>query len=126
MSEKVGLVEYKETLSIQVGNFLIAKGFIPGNSDGCRLSTLCYMDHVGVLHKDPEKKPYKRLFGLITEKPYPDFIGVIWLESRKYNANDGNWVFNVIGRTNIQLAKNLADVLASNFNVKITLQLKCE
>jgi len=66
------------------------------------------------------------LLGLITRQPRRIFLGTIWLSNKACDADEQNWVFEAHGRKHIELVRNLANELASTFDVKITLQLVSE
>jgi hypothetical protein len=74
-------------------------------------------DSLGILWKDPDAKPRKRLFGLIKLEPRRWFLGTIWFKSEQ------KWVLEVYGRKHIALVRQLAEEIASTFNVKIHIRL---
>lgn len=83
-------------------------------------------DSLGVMYKDPEVKPRKLLFGLFTQEPFLEFLGTIWFSNSLRQANEEQWVFEVHGRKYVEPAMQLAEDIASTFNVKISLQLVSE
>lgn len=112
--------DYQESLSIKVGEFLLSKGFdfveTPVASDVLMRKTRS----LDILHKDPEAKPRKYLFGLFTLEPQRELIGTVWF-GNKAGTNMYYWVFEVYDRKHVDLAKQLAGEMASHFNTKITL-----
>jgi hypothetical protein len=123
MCDKVEFVDYQESLSIKVGRFLLSKGYDPASCTGVATNSLVETSSLGILRKDPEAKPRKYLFGLITQNPRREFLGTIWFYNSARGASEVKWVFEVYGRKHVGLVKQLADEIASTFNVKIDLRL---
>lgn len=123
MSDKVKFVDYQESLSIKIGRFLLSKGFDLASCTGLALNSLVETYALGILRKDPEAKSRKYLFGLITQEPRRAFIGVVWFNNSVRGANEQNWFFEVYGRKYIELVRQLAEEIASTFNVTITIRL---
>ncbi|HET8575084.1 MAG TPA: hypothetical protein VFM02_02835 [Candidatus Paceibacterota bacterium] len=123
MNDKVTLVDYQESLSIMVGGFLVSKGFDLSNSTGMAARSLVQSDSLGILYKNSETKPKTYLFGLIKREPRRIFLGTIWFNNSPRNATEQNWVFETYGRKYVELTGQLAEEIASTFNVKITLRL---
>ena len=126
MSENVVFVDYQEAISIKVGRFLLSKGFNLASSIGIGIDELSQEDYLGVLSGYLKAKPIKFL-GVVIWKPRRIFFGTIrFKENCRHDTNEQNWVFEVYGCEHVELLKQLAEDLASTFNVKILLQLKCE
>lgn len=123
MSEKVDFVDFKESLSIKVGRELISKGLDIASSTGIAENILSASSCVGILRKNPDRKPRKYFFGLFTQLTRRDFLGVIWLNNDTRGANEKEWVLEMYGRKNVEYVKQLADQLAKTFQVKISLKL---
>ena len=123
MNTSVEFVDYQEALSILVGKAILAKGFDLASCSGMALNQLNSDSSLGILHKDPEAKPLKYLFGLIIRQPRRAFLGTIWFSNEARGATEQNWILEAYGRKYIELVRNLADELASTFQVKITLRL---
>ena len=90
---------------------------------GVALNSLVATDSLGVLCKDADAKPQKYLFGLITPKPRRMFLGTVWFSNSARGAGEQNWVFEAYGRKHVELVRQLAEEMASTFNVKIILRL---
>jgi hypothetical protein len=125
MSENVSAVDYQEPFSIRVGNFLISRGFDLANCAGFEISELSRDHSLGILSRDLTAKP-RKLFGFYITKPRRIFLGTIWFDHDSRGADEQNWVFEVHGREHVELLKQLAEDLASTFNVKIALRLQNE
>jgi len=123
MNDRVEFVDYRESLSIQVGRFLLSKGFDLASSNGLAEHTLVQSGSLGILLRDPEAKPRKYLFGLITREPRRMFLGTVWFSNSPRGASEQNWVFEVYGRKHVELVRQLAEEMALVFNVKIVLHL---
>ncbi|PIR86507.1 hypothetical protein COU13_00515 [Candidatus Kaiserbacteria bacterium CG10_big_fil_rev_8_21_14_0_10_43_70] len=123
MSDKVEFVDYQESLSIKVGRFLLSKGYDLASCTGLASNSLVETDSLGILRKDPEARPREYLFGLITRDPRRMFLGTVWLSNGSLGATEQNWVFEAYGRKHVELARQLAEEMASTFNVKIALRL---
>lgn len=124
MSAVAELTGYTEPMSIQVGRFLISNGFYIASGNGIESNSLIKAPYLGILYKDPGVKPRKYLFGLISRKPRRSFLGIIWFNHNNTPSNDEqNWSFEVLGRNHIDLAKKLAEEIASTFNAKISIRL---
>jgi hypothetical protein len=125
---KENLMIVKESLSINVGKFLLERGFELALGVGGRpikgLADLADMDSLGVLHKDPQiKAKWWGLFGLI--KPKRVFLGKI--EFKHFNENEvGMWHFNASGKKYQTIAQNLTDEMSKIFKVKIVFKLITE
>lgn len=123
MNDKVKLVDYESLLlKAKVEEFLLSKEFglavetpIVWNSEAKTRS-------LDIVRKDPDAKPRKYLFGLITLKPRQEFLGTVWFSNRT-GTGTHYWVFEVYGREHVDLAKQLASEMALNFNTKIILFL---
>lgn len=118
-----GLVEYQELLSIKVGRFLLLKGFDLASRIGVALNVLVETCSLGILYKDPEAKPRTYLFGLIKIEPRRMFLGTVWFNDNNRGATEQNWVFDAYGREYVELVRQLAEEMASTFNVKVTIRL---
>lgn len=123
MNDKVKFVDCQESISIKVGGFLLSKGFDLASITGHALDSLVATDSLGVLRKDPEARPRTYLFGLIKRDPRRMFLGVIWFSNSLRGATERNWVFETYGRKHVELTRQLAEEMASTFNVKIALRL---
>ena len=122
----MNVVDYQESLSIKVGRFLLSKGFDLANTTGMAARSLIENDSLGILRKDPEAKPRTYLFGLIKQEPRRMFLGIVWFRNSPHGATEQNWVFDAYGRKHVELVRQLAEEMASTFNVKITLRLVSE
>lgn len=122
MSNKVKFVNYQEPLSIKIGRFLLERGYDHASSIGVA-NPLTKTNALGILRKDPDVKPRKSLFGLITHKPRRTFLGVLWLDDKVRGANDQVWVFEAYGRQYIELLKELSEDMTATFGVNIELRL---
>lgn len=127
MKDKMELVDYKESLSIKVGKFLLSKGFNLASCTGMAEHILADTDSLGILYKDSETRPRKSLFDFILrsgpESRRRMFIGTVWFISSVRGANEQNWVFEAYGRKYVDSVRQLAEEMASTFNVKITVHL---
>jgi hypothetical protein len=123
MNNKVEYVEYQEALSIKVGRWLLQKGFDLASCAGVASSVLIEADSLGILWKDPDAKPIKRLFGLIKLEPRRCFIGTIWFNNSARGTGEQKWILEVYGREHIAWLRQVAEEMASTFNVKICLRL---
>ena len=121
MSDKVEFVDYQESIAIKVGGFLISKGLDIADNTGMACS-LVQASELGILRKDPEAKSRKYLFGLIKLEPRRGFLGTVFRNSAR-GASEQNWVFEAYGRKHVELVRQLAEEMASAFNVKIALRL---
>ncbi len=130
MNTRVEFSDCRNALPSKVGSAILGKGFALASCTGLDLNTsisinLPNTDCVGILYKDPEAQPSKHLFGLITQEPLRAFIGTVWFKNRT-GANDKNWVIEAYGRKYLELVKNLAEELATTFNVTVDLRLTTE
>ena len=121
--KKVEVVDYQESLSIKVGRFLLSKGFDLASSTGLASNLLVETCSLGILRKDPEAKPRKYLFGLITRKPRRGFLGTVWFSNSARGASEQHWVFETYGRKHVELVRQLAEEMVLTFNVGIALCL---
>lgn len=129
MNNKVELVDHYESIAMQVGRFLLSKKFDLADNTG----TACLLDEVdsisilgselGILYKDPNAKPHKYLFGLITLKPRRIFLGIFWLINSVRGANEQNWIFEAHSHKHLELIRPLIQEMVSIFNVNITLHI---
>ena len=121
MNDKTTSVDFGESLSLKVGEFLLSKGFDSASKFPVAPDTpVKKARSLDILRKNPGAKPRKYLFGLITLKPRQEFIGTVWL-GNKVGTNKYYWVFEVYDHKHISLAKELANEMALNFNTKIVL-----
>lgn len=123
MKGKVEFVDYQDSVSVEVGRFLLCKGFDLANDDGVATPQLVETDSLGILRRDA--KPRKYLFGLITRESRRTFLGTVWFSNSRRGTNK-HWVFEAYGRKHVELVKQLAGEMASTFGVNITLRLVCE
>lgn len=123
MNSKVELVDYQESLSIKVGQFLLWKEFAVADNIGMASHSLIQSNELGILYKDPEAKPQTYIFGLIKREPRRMFLGIIWFNNSARGAHEQNWIFEVYGRKYIKIVKQLAEEMAFIFNTKITIRL---
>jgi len=123
MNDKKGFVDYQECPSIKVGRLLLIDGFGVADHTGEPLRELNKRASLGILYNDPDGKPRKYLFGLITRKPPRLFLGVIWFNSGELGANEQRWVIEAYGRKYVELLKELAQEMISTFNVVILIRL---
>lgn len=123
MSDKVKFVDYQESLSVKVGGFLLSKGFDIASCGGIASNSLVETRSIGILRKNHEAKPHRYLFGLVTREPRREFLGVIWFNNGMRGASKQNWVFEAYGRKYVELVRQLAEEMASTFNVKIAINL---
>lgn len=121
MSDKK--VEFIEPPSIKAGRLLVSKGFGLASSIGIASNSPNETSSLGVLHKDPDMKPRKYLFGLFEREPQRVFLGTIWFDSDGRGAHEQHWVFEIRGRKYVELCAQLAKDMASTFNVQIVLRL---
>lgn len=124
MLDMVEFTDYRDSISVRVGEFLLIKGFYLGDSVGMALGPLVHEhDSLSVLYKNPEAKLQKSFFGLI-KKPEPRriFLGTIWFNNEARRADEKNWVFETRGRKYVGLVKRLSDDLVSTFDVKISIR----
>jgi hypothetical protein len=142
VSDKVKFKDYDyvEPLCSKVIKFLASKGYGASNFDEDR--DVCYqneyfLDHpgktaFGILYKDPDVGPETFFFGLLKKEPRKVVLGVIWFDNNKWNPAgyqrgfDARWIFHLYGRKNIELATQLAEEMASHFDISVTLELQCE
>ncbi len=120
------MVDYQEALSIKVGNFILTKGFDLASGTGLPSKSISNSSSIGLLLRDRIAWGKTYLFGLIKRRPRRPFIGVIWFENELRGATEQNLVFDVYGRNNVDLAKQLADSLTVAFGVKISVRLEEE
>ncbi len=126
MSDKAGSVDFQEALSIKVGRFLLSKGLDLASSTGIELDSLDESDSLGILHKNPDSKPIKYLFGLFRREPRREFLGTIWFSNSARGATEEDWVLDMYGREHVDIVMKLAEEMASLFNVKIAIHLVSE
>lgn len=118
------LVDYQKAVSIRVGNFLLSKGFDLASSTGVYQNKLGQSQSLGILRKDPERKTKTRLFSFLKKRdPRRIFHGIIWFKNNNLGASEDNWIFEFYGRRHVALMQQLADEMASTFEVKVTLRL---
>ena len=122
MSDKVEFVDYKDLPSSTVGKFLLSKGFDLASCLG-DASDSFDPNSLGILRKDPDAKPISYLFGLKKREPRRVFLGTVWFSSSARGADERNWVFDVYCRKHVELVEQLAEEMASLFNVKISIHL---
>jgi len=119
-------VQLKEHLSIKVGRFILSQeGMDIASGDGVatKIDSQSRAYSFGVLCGDSEVKP-RRLFGLFARKPRRLFLGVIWFGESSYDGvSESHWIFDVFGRDGVELARQLAEEMASKFDVDITVNL---
>ncbi len=77
---------------------------------------------VGLLHGPTQKI----VLGFIPWPQRRNFVGVFYFSDKKKNANNRNWVFEVFGRENLQVIKEIAEYLAHKFEVNIHVRLETE
>jgi len=126
MGEKTGSVDYQEALSIKVGNWLIQKGFGLAENTGFGLSELVESSSLGITWQDPNAKPIKLNIFFAKARIYPTFLGVVWFEGKVRNADEQNWVLEAHGRDQVDRITKLANELAADFKVRITIRLISE
>lgn len=117
-------VESQEAIAIQVGRFLVAEGFVPARSSRVALHTLEFRECLGVL-SDHAVRQDSWFFGLIKKHPRRAYLGLLWFWGA-VGVKTSNWVFEVHGEENMELAENLARKLASEFGVEVTVYLASE
>ena len=110
-------VDYQKVNSIKVGKFLLSKGFALSSCNGVALGLLEAQSALGILC---EAKPRKYLFGLIVRKPRRELLGMVTFDL------GGKWSFDIYGRKNVELCRQLADEMTSAFKAKITVRLLSE
>ncbi len=124
MSTENKRVIYEEPLNHKIGRFLVSKGFILASSKGVRLDAPDISSQ-GILCKDTEAWSFWHLF----RPKRRIFIGVIWFteySQAPYGASESNWIFEVFGRKYAEQAKQLAEEIASKFDVSIEVRLEEE
>ncbi|MDB5194409.1 MAG: hypothetical protein JWN50_423 [Parcubacteria group bacterium] len=126
MNDAVDSISYEEALSIRVGGFLRRKGWTLASLSGGVVYADTEETGIGILYKDPDVKPEKYFFGLMTTPPPRQFLGVIWFSNQSRQATEESWVFVLHGRKYADMAKKLADDLASDFRVNIRIVLTSE
>ena len=123
MSWKVIFRDPGEPISIKIWKYLLSNRKLPAwgialaTSFGCAVNSPVESHVVGLLGKDivdPSTNNTKK-------RPRREFIGTIWCD--KDGANELNWIFYVYGRKHIELAKQLAEEIASTFDVNIIIRL---
>ena len=123
MTKKKSAVSYQEALSLRVGEFLRHEGFAPATTNGTEVKDLYDCDELGVLDTDQALEPTEHLFGLIKRPQRRKFMGVIWFRNGARDADRKKWVIEVFGREHVETMKQMAEDLASVFNVKISMRL---
>ncbi|OGM10872.1 hypothetical protein A2W13_00240 [Candidatus Woesebacteria bacterium RBG_16_36_11] len=128
MSGKVEFVDFRESVSIKVGRYLISKGFIPASPWGEKLIIEERLSTLGVLYNDPDAKERRYFFGLIKKEPRLGLLGAITFDiiARTNEKDEPFWKFEIYGSKCVDMAKNLAEDLSSVFNVNIRLYLMSE
>lgn len=120
------MIDFQEAISIKVGKWFIQKGFVIANCIGLmQYGGLKESTEVGLLYKSSAVQSEKYLFGLIERRPRLEFFGVVWLEA-SHGPRKDSWLFNFHGCKNTDWAKRLAEELASEFGINITLKLISE
>jgi hypothetical protein len=115
-----------EAPSVKVCEFVTSKGFYFEDKIVMDSRTLCHRDSLSILRKDPDVKPKKYLFGLITVEPRLQYVGVIWFNDIARKADSHNWIFEVYGFKHLELSRKLAMEMVSTFKVNITVILESE
>lgn len=131
MGRNLTIVDFKEEVYIKVGRHLLKKGFdLATNgrkalSEEEALGTKTLDAGVGILYRDPNNKP-KRLFGFITWRPRSIYLGTLWINNSARGGSSHLWILETQGRQYLELVKQLAEEIASTFNVEIRVDFQCE
>lgn len=126
----VEFVDIQGPLSFWVGRFLISGGFFISPLQVVKHNLPFSGSYIYVFYRDPNTKPKTYLFGLIKKYPLTIFLGRILFEG--YGATKDNWIFELYGRENVDLIRQLAQKMMSSFNEKfgtnarIIIQLQSE
>lgn len=133
MGAKKNVVEFvdtREPLSFWIGRFLISEGFFISPLQVVKHNLPFSGSYIYVFYRDPSAKPKTYLFGLIKKYPLRIFLGRILFKS--YGATEDKWIFELYGRENVELVRQLAQKMMFSFNkkfgtnAKIIIQLKSE
>lgn len=115
----------KESISIWVGRWLIRKGYVLASCVG-RASTetnLVESDSIGLLiprqeNSEPAKNSSGNPDGQQNPKRRP-FVGVLWFNNRKREADNKNWVLEVYREEYFESLQVLARELWSDFYISV-------
>ena len=113
-------VIFEEPCSVKASRWLRENGYHLADCAGLasRESLRSETNSVGILLKNHPRlssEPKKHFFGLITEEPTRSrriFLGTIWFDNRQI------WDFEVNGSKHITKARELAEKMAEDLNVK--------
>lgn len=118
MSNGKERVHYEEPVSIEVGNFLLTKGFKLASTTGMMLKAPKEMRALGILHEEFTAKWKNFLLHTLLGKRR-EFIGTLYLQG-------DHWFFEAYGRKHVDMTKRLAEDMTLAFNRGITVHLKSE
>lgn len=117
-----------ELPAIMLRNFLSPRGFSVVGCDGMEDEDLDDDEAIGILIGNSGRKKHKKRWFHHLGKSRKEFMGVIFWGVNPWtdDCDMQNWVFELYGRKNIDLAKKLIREMTSTFRVKITLYLTKE
>ncbi len=121
-------IDFKDGCLFQVDKFLRENGYVPVDSTyGWTRRVPTEDDHslgVAFLEKNVSHEP----FLIFLTKPVKRNVifGCFWFDNEVRGATNKNWVFEVFGRKNKQLAIDLANRLSKKLKVKIKVVLENE
>jgi hypothetical protein len=125
MAQESNTTSVEEAISVRVGKFLLDNGFGLANHSDMALKKLKENKSIGIFLKKPEqpaKNFREKLFKTVL-KPRRIVLGRIWFKNELRGALETNWVFEVCGRENLEVAEVLADKLSVEFGSFIKTKL---
>lgn len=125
MSGEVKFWDWRDDISVRTAELLIEKGFSLANEHGVALDLGSLRRHynLGILLEDPDAKLIKHFFGFIKRRPRRKLIGEITFHWKSIGADGKNLIFEAYGREYVDMLKEIADEMASKFNVNIDFRL---
>ena len=115
--------------SVRVAEWLRDEGYYPATGTGVWLKNVGDTECLGILkNPDPDAKPHKYLFGLISEPPLMVFLGVLTFCDVPCECHGKifRWNLEFYGRKYTEPAIHLAERLAKTFNVHVYATLVSE
>lgn len=77
---------------------------------------------IGILYRDPSRKPTKHLFGLVTREPEPILLGMLNFRDSPRNPSERGWLFEICSDHHHQgFAREVIAMLRLESGVDITI-----
>jgi hypothetical protein len=121
----MGTVEVVDYHSIAVGKKIVELGYLPAYYGGQLIKEVSRMSYLGLVKVDPSFDPKKSKLRFLGIQPKAPLLYIGNIEFGE-DGQGKDWRFSVLGSDYLAEMKQLADVLAQEFDVNIKVMLESE